>query len=226
VGTAPALAEGTPSIESASEAERAAAARPEALEPRVHEWRMVRQGTGAKRHRKARLGVKSRCMPRDSREGEREPDVLPPEGWHKREVLPQEGGREGGREIDAPPQESPDEGVGVDGGREVLRPSRHKLEAPSRVDPTKWRLARPVGTLVGRWLGRRLLARRRSARSKTNEGMSSSNKTHLATPKSSLQTAEPGVKKQPRTLTHTFIMKAPEQPIPAILATGVRVLLP
>ena len=43
MGTAPALAEGTLSIESASGAERAAAARLEALEPGVHEWCMVRQ---------------------------------------------------------------------------------------------------------------------------------------------------------------------------------------
>ena len=94
MGTAPALAEGTASIVSANGAERAAAARPEALEPKAH-------GEAGRRREmppKSEAGREVETLPR---EGKREPDVLPPEGWHKRELLP----RKGEREIDAAPQE-------------------------------------------------------------------------------------------------------------------------
>jgi len=49
-GTTPALAKGTASIELAGGAEKATAAKPEALEP----GHMVRKDAGAKRHRKAK----------------------------------------------------------------------------------------------------------------------------------------------------------------------------
>jgi len=94
VGTAPALAKGTASIVSANRAERAAAARPEALEPRAH-------GEAGHRHKmppKSKAGCEVETL---LREGKREPDVLPPEGWHKQELLP----RKGECEIDAALQE-------------------------------------------------------------------------------------------------------------------------
>jgi len=65
------------------------------------------------------------------RRRERELDALPPKGWRKREVLP----RQGEREVDMPPQGSPNEGYRR-GGREALRQSRRKLEGPPRVDQT------------------------------------------------------------------------------------------
>jgi len=77
----PALAEGTAGIKLADRAEKAAAANPEALEPRAC-------GEAECRREKPLQTEARREGDTPPREGERELIALPPEGWRKPEELP------------------------------------------------------------------------------------------------------------------------------------------
>ena len=76
MGAAPALAEGTAGIEPASGAERATAARSDALGLRAH-------GEAGRRHETPLRGEVGREVETPPQEGERELDALPPEGCRK-----------------------------------------------------------------------------------------------------------------------------------------------
>jgi hypothetical protein len=136
VGAAPALAESTAGVEPAGEAERAAAARPEALASRT-------QGdAGREAEPPPREGEQELESP--PHKGRRKPEALPPECKYERaqtgakrkpEALPPEGKRE----LDVMPQGNPNEGE-----REVERPSREcTREHPKALPPERERGCEP-----------------------------------------------------------------------------------
>jgi hypothetical protein len=110
---------GTAGVELAGMAdEKVSAATPEALEPGAY-------SEATRRRKTPRHGEAGREVETPAREGERELDALPPEGWRKPEVLPWQGEHE------------------VDDRRKEVRTRANagvragRLEAPPRVDQTE-----------------------------------------------------------------------------------------
>lgn len=77
----------TAGVELAGRADKATAATPEALGSKAY-------GEAARRHKTSRQGEAGREVETPAREGERELDALPPEGWRKPEVLSRQGEHE------------------------------------------------------------------------------------------------------------------------------------
>ena len=117
VGAAPTLAEETAGVEPAGEAERAAAAKPEALAP----W--TQGEAGREVETPPREGEQELKAP--PHKGRRKPEALPPEGERKRRTTSPRQSKRGELEPVLQPREV---------SRDALRQSGRKRDAPSRVD--------------------------------------------------------------------------------------------
>jgi len=149
VGAAPALAEGTAGVEPAGEAERAMAAKSEALAPWTqgetrHEIETPSRGEG---ERAEALPQGERMLEAPPQKGSRKPEALLPEGERELDASsrggPNNGKRRSGREAlpqckrDPPPRRDPNEDVlatwypGGESPRKQIFDSKRPIEAKS-----------------------------------------------------------------------------------------------